>query len=83
MEKIQIYTINIGKNPSAAIKQITDPILKKMNNEIEDHEADLKEVMKKKHDITYQEVNLKNQIFESKAKRINLMRRKEEIKDKV
>lgn len=66
-----MYNINIAKDPSQAIKIISDPILKNMNQYIEDCEADYKSKMGEKKYMRAELIDLKNQIFEEKVKQIN------------
>jgi hypothetical protein len=64
MRKLQIYTIDIAKDPATAIKMISDPILELLNLKIEGFEEELKENMAKKKELTGDKAHFKNDIFE-------------------
>ena len=82
MERITNYSIDIAKNPSEAIQKISNPILRQMNEDLEEKEEVLKENMAKKKELRSEQVRMKNQIFEEKTKRINYKQKLEENKIK-
>ena len=45
MKQVQLYSIDIAKDPVKAIQKICDPILDLINVKVEDYEAQLKENM--------------------------------------
>lgn len=79
MIRINNYSIDIARNPAAAIERISNPILELLNTKIDEYILTLTVNLSNKRQNYLDVQELKNKIFEEKTVQINLRRIREEI----
>ena len=79
MARINNYSIDIARDPAKAIQRICDPILAVLNAQVDATTEELKGNLAAKKQLRQAAIDCKNQVFEEKARQVNLRREREEI----